>query len=182
MGTGCKSKRCSCYKGSKGCSDLCKCPSELCSNKGQPSQGNSSASADEDERVILGDKTNNISSANSTACNTMSLLNDTYQVVEEVETSGPSRKMTAPIMPPPNTDENAPKKPRMSMFKSPMSDSTTSPTPSSTLVVPRKSMFVSPIMHSPKKTPSCPLPSLSSPTKTPKYLTLPSNKDDSLDE
>ena len=69
--TGCKTKRCSCYKGSKGCSDLCKCPSELCSNKGQPSQANSSASsADEEERVVLGDKTNNIS-ANSTACNTM---------------------------------------------------------------------------------------------------------------
>ena len=77
--TGCKTKRCSCYKGSKGCSDLCKCPSELCLNKGQPSQA--------EERVVLGDKTNNIS-ANSTACNTMSLLNDTYQVVEEVETSG----------------------------------------------------------------------------------------------
>ena len=84
--TGCKTKRCSCHKGGKGCSELCKCPSELCLNKGL-SQANSSASAsEEEERVILGDKTNNIS-ANSTACNTMSLLNDTYQVPMD-ETSG----------------------------------------------------------------------------------------------
>ena len=61
--TGCNSKRCSCVKGSKGCTSACKCPSDQCVNKGQEKLDSSSEG--QDERSVLCDKTNNLSSGMS---------------------------------------------------------------------------------------------------------------------
>merc|ERR1719225_635208 len=120
---GCKTKRCSCVKAGKGCSDTCKCPLAQCENRKDSDERRTSW----DDRSVLSDMSNsNQSSANNTTAGTMSLLNDTYQVpdikntITEVDNI---RKITPALLF--NDEENitspdAPKKINPTVFKSPI--------------------------------------------------------------
>ena len=117
---GCKTKRCSCVKSGKGCSDTCKCPLAQCGNRGDRVEGASS-----NDNTVLSDMSNN------TTAGTMSLLNDTYQVPDDAIDDVNQRKITpAAIVGNENfLSPNAPRKPA-AVFKSPFSRTSDSLSPS----------------------------------------------------
>lgn len=67
---GCKNKTCSCVKSGKGCTDACKCPEDICQNKGHGHDSNDNTEQSP-EFSVLADKTN---VSNNTTTGTMSLL------------------------------------------------------------------------------------------------------------
>ena len=132
---GCKTKRCSCLKSGKGCSDTCKCPLALCGNRGD--RAGSGGNLSSNDNTILSDMSNN------TTAGTMSLLNDTYQIPEvNIESPTKMRVMNNENM----LSPNAPRKPAPSLFKSPFSRVSGSLSPSNTKVpTSSATLFKSPI-------------------------------------
>merc|ERR1711874_901630 len=111
---GCKTKRCSCVKAGKGCSDTCKCPLAQCENRGD----REAAPTSSNDNTVLSDMSNN------TTAGTMSLLNDTYQIPDDSEAN--KRKITPAVFVTNNENLISPSAPRKqptnaSVFKSPFS-------------------------------------------------------------
>merc|ERR1719436_1750737 len=128
---GCKTKRCSCVKSGKGCSDTCKCPLALCGNRGER-EGPSS-----NDNTVLSDMSNN------TTAGTMSLLNDTYTHLAD-DSEAVKRKITPALFLTNDENETSPSAPKKtlsneSVFKSPFSR-TLSPT-----TTPKTQLFKSPL-------------------------------------
>ena len=141
---GCKTKRCSCVKSGKGCSDTCKCPLAQCGNRGD--RAGSGGNLSSNDNTVLSDMSNN------TTAGTMSLLNDTYQIPEvNIESPTKMRKITPAVMNNENmlSSPSAPRKQAPSLFKSPFSRNSGSLSPSKTMQskVPTSSaeLFKSPI-------------------------------------
>ena len=67
---GCKNKTCSCVKSGKGCTEACKCPEDICQNKGHGHDNNDNTEQSP-EFSVLADRTN---ASNNTTTGTMSLL------------------------------------------------------------------------------------------------------------
>jgi hypothetical protein len=141
---GCKTKRCSCVKSGKGCSDTCKCPLAQCGNRGD--RAGSGGNFSSNDNTVLSDMSNN------TTAGTMSLLNDTYQIPDvNIESPTKMRKITPAITNENMSSPSAPRKQAPSLFKSPFSRTSGSSSPSNTMQsqVPRSSssaqLFKSPV-------------------------------------